>query len=323
VPSWKPAFLIHGDDHGRLAERRANFRAAAEAESGPGSVEVLEGDTADPENVAAVVSAMTLAMSRRFIVVEGVERWKETDVAPIAGILKDPPPETTVVFFAREEGRSKAPKALHDAVKKAGGTIDSEMNVKPWKLPEWVGDEARKLGLTLDQGAAKALITHVGDRQQRLLRELEKLQLDLGDGATISADDVEELTANSAERKVWSLADALVAADSAAATGLYVELRARGQGGFGLQRTMTKRLQEALAVAIRLDAGESAGEVRKTLRMPPKAASLFIADVQRLDRDRLRKAVQLMADLEYVSRGGGARMDEDTAALRAIAEIAA
>jgi DNA polymerase III delta subunit len=74
---------------------------------------------------------------------------------------------------------------------------------------------------------------------------------------------------------------------------------------------------------MRLDAGESAGEVRKTLRMPPKAASQFIADVQRLDPDRLRKAVVVMADLEFTSRGGAARMDEDTAALRAIAEIAA
>ena len=48
MPAFKPAYLIHGDDHGRIGERRARLRAVAEAESGPGGVEVLEGDACDP-----------------------------------------------------------------------------------------------------------------------------------------------------------------------------------------------------------------------------------------------------------------------------------
>lgn len=322
-PTWKPAYLIHGDDHGRIAERRARLRDAAEKESGTGGVEVLEGEAAEPENVAAVLSAMTLGMGRRFIVVEGAERWKEAEVAPLAEILADPPPETTIVFFAREEGRVKAPKKLHDAVKKAGGDIATELTVKPWELPKWVAGEARKLSLDLEQGAAKALVTQVGDRQQRLLRELEKLALDLGDGATITVEDVEAIASTSAERKVWSLADALLAGDAAAASKLYLELRARGERLPGLLYWMTSRLREALNVVTRIDAGESAGEVRKSLRMPPKAAQQFLADAQGLDRDRLRRAIEIMADLEMESRGGGAAMAEDTAALRAITEIAA
>ena len=33
VPAFKPAYLIHGDDHGRIGERRAKLRALAEPES--------------------------------------------------------------------------------------------------------------------------------------------------------------------------------------------------------------------------------------------------------------------------------------------------
>ena len=44
VPAFKPAYLVLGDDHGRIAERRAKLRALAEAESGASGVEVLEGD---------------------------------------------------------------------------------------------------------------------------------------------------------------------------------------------------------------------------------------------------------------------------------------
>jgi DNA polymerase-3 subunit delta len=34
VPAFKPAYLIHGDDHGRIAERRARLRALAEELAG-------------------------------------------------------------------------------------------------------------------------------------------------------------------------------------------------------------------------------------------------------------------------------------------------
>src|SRR3954453_10073218 len=80
VPTFKPAYLIHGDDHGRISERRARLRAIAEAESGTGGVEVFEGDAASPEIVALALSAMTFAMGRRFLIVDGVERWKDADV---------------------------------------------------------------------------------------------------------------------------------------------------------------------------------------------------------------------------------------------------
>ena len=43
VPAFKPAYLIHGDDHGRIAERRARLRAMAEAESGAGGRRGVRG----------------------------------------------------------------------------------------------------------------------------------------------------------------------------------------------------------------------------------------------------------------------------------------
>ena len=62
VPSFKAAYLIHGDDHGRIAERRANLRTMAEAESGAQGLELFEGDAATPEAVAAALNAMTFAL---------------------------------------------------------------------------------------------------------------------------------------------------------------------------------------------------------------------------------------------------------------------
>src|SRR4051794_18040103 len=323
VPTFKAAYLIHGDDHGRIAERRARLRAVAEREGGASGAEVFEGDAALPETVAAALSAMTFATGRRFLIVDGVERWKDKEVdASLAKAMASMPPETTIAFFAREEGRAKAPAALHKAVKAAGGDINSEGAVKPWELPKWVREQGRRLGLDIDAAGAQALIAHVGDRQQRLLRELETLVLELGEGAAVGADEVDARAADSAERKVWTLADLLVAGEGAAAARAYLELRAQGERLPGLLYWMTQRVRQAHDVVRRLDAGESPADVKRTLRMPPKAADRFIADARRADAASLRTALEALADLELSSRGGS-ELDEDTAALRTIADIAA
>ena len=347
MPDLKPAYLIHGDDHGAVAERRAGLRTLVERqEGGSASVELLEGDAATPAGVADALAAMTLAIGRRVIMVEGVERWRQADVEKqLAGAIKQMPPDTTLALFAREEARAKAPAALHDAVKRAGGQVVAQMTVKPWELAKWAREQAGRLGIALDPAAAKALVAQVGERQQRLLRELEKLALE-GDPVDansesaagtakaqprqISVDDIERRAAHSTEWRAYGLADALVGADEREATLSYLRLRQQGERLSGLTYLMAQRLRDALAIALRLQAGESVAEIKRGLRMPPRAAERFVADVARSDAERLRTALATLADLELDSRGGAplqdsrtalAGLDEDTLALRAIETI--
>ncbi|MGD1058201.1 MAG: DNA polymerase III subunit delta [Solirubrobacteraceae bacterium] len=347
MPELKPAYLIHGDDHGAVAERRAGLRTLVEREEGgSASVELLEGDAATPAGVADALAAMTLAIGRRVIMVEGVERWRQADVEKqLAGAIKQMPPDTTLALFAREEARAKAPAALHDAVKRAGGQVVAQMTVKPWELAKWAREQAGRLGIALDPAAAKALVAQVGERQQRLLRELEKLALE-GDPADvnsespagaakakprqISVDDIERRAAHSTEWRAYGLADALVGANEREATLSYLRLRQQGERLSGLTYLMAQRLRDALAIALRLQAGESVAEIKRGLRMPPRAAERFVADVARSDADRLRAALATLADLELDTRGGAplqnsrtalAGLDEDTLALRAIETI--
>jgi DNA polymerase-3 subunit delta len=372
-PDLKPAYLIHGDDHGAIAERRAGLHALALRQGDAGSVEALAGDAATPAGVAQALAALTFAIGQRVIVVDGVERWKQAEVEQhLVPALKEMPPDTTVALFAREEGRAKAPAAVHAAVKAAQGQIVEQGTVKPWELPKWAREQAARLGLALDQAAAKALVAQVGERQQRILRELEKLALELAaatdatgtvaaagtatataatDTATatdtgiaaaakgtaaakpirVSAELIEERAAHSAERRVFVLADSLVGGDAREATLTYLRLRRQGERLGGLGYLMASRVREALAVALRLQAGESAAEVKRTLRMPSRAAERFMADVARSDPERLRAALGVLADLELDTRGGAelragrsrlSGLHEDTLALRAIAAIA-
>jgi len=323
MPAFKSAYLIHGDDHGRVAERRARLRELAQQQGGAQGVELFEGDQATPDNTAAALNAMTFAIGRRFIIVDGAERWKDKEMDALIAALAAIAPDTTVTFFAREDGRTKAPKRLHEAVKQAGGDISSEDNVKPWELPKWLIARARELDLQLEPDTARGLIGHVGDRQQRLLRELEKLALYAGKGARVDGPMVDELTAPSAEHRAWSLADTIVAGNAAAATSVYLTLRSQGERLPGLLYWMSQRVRTAHEVACALEAGQSPAQIKRTLRMPSKAADRLIADARRTGVEDLQRTIERLAELELASRGGGSGVaGEDTAALLAIRRIA-
>ncbi len=267
---------------------------------------------------------MTLALGRRFIILDGAERWKEKELEPLEAALASMPPDTTIAFFAREDTRAKAPKRLHDAVRKAGGDISAEQSVKPWELPKWVMARAAEMQLSLEPDAARALIQHVGDRQQRLLRELEKLALGAGSGASLDVAEVEQLSAASAEHRAWSLADALLSGEARNAVELYLALRGQGERLPGLLYWMGQRVRLAHDVALAIEAGEPVAQIKRGLRMPGRAADRLIADARRSGPDKLRGAIVEIADLELASRGGGSGgAGEDTSALLALRRIAA
>jgi DNA polymerase III subunit delta len=321
MAAWKPAYLIHGDAHGRIAERRGKLRAMAEAEAGVEGVEVIEGDAATPEAAGAALNAMTFAVGRRFIIVDGVERWKDAEVeAQLVPALKDVPADTTIAFFAREDGRAKAPANLVALVKKVGN-VAVEATPKARDLPQWAIEEAKGLGVTLERPAAQALVSSVGERQQRLLRELEKLAIEHGPGATLGLDEV-EAAAHSAERQVWGLVDALVARNGAAATRAFLELREQGEAIARLIPLMARRIRDVLAIATRLENGEPPAQIKETIRGNPWATDRRIKEARQTDADSLRRALEALADLEVATRGGS-ELADDTVALRAIGTIAA
>jgi DNA polymerase III subunit delta len=316
MAAWKPAYLIHGDAHGRIAERRGKLRAMAEAEAGVEGVEVIEGDAATPEAAGAALNAMTFALGRRFIIVDGVERWKDAEVeAQLLPALKDVPADTTIAFFAREDGRAKAPASLVALVKKVGN-VAVEATPKARDLPQWAIEEAKGLGVTLERPAAQALVSSVGERQQRLLRELEKLAIEHGPGATLGTEEV-EAAAHSAERQVWGLVDSFVVGDRPAATRAFLELRAQGESIARLVPLMARRVRDVLAVATRLENGESAAQIKESLRGSPWQIDQRIKQARATDAESLQRAVVALADLEIASRGGS-ELDDDTVALLAL-----
>lgn len=323
VPDFQPAYLIHGEDHGRVAERRAKLAALAQLQGGAGGIEQFDAASCDPATIGRALSAMTFAVGWRFLIISGCERWRDADVSDdLAPAMAVMPQETTIAFFASEDGRQQAPESLHKAVKALGGTIASEGLLKAKELPPWAISQAASLSITLDGAGAQALIAQVGERQQRLLRELEKLALEYGPGAKIGVEEVSDSAANSSALLVWALVDAIVARDQRTALITYLRLRDQNEDAGRLAVAIVRRLRDVTAIAERLDAGVSESQAAAGIAGGSYAAKRRMAEARGADPQLLREATEALAALELASRGGSA-LDPDTETLRVIERIAA
>src|SRR5262249_35061288 len=191
-------------------------------------------------------------------------------------------------------------------------------------LPKWLIGEATRLGVTLDPAGAQALVARVGDRQSRLLRELEKLAIEHGAGARLGIDEVQDAAAASAQLEVWGLVDApaaRVAGDGARATRAFLALRAQGEALPRLVPSMVRRVRDVLAIAQRLADGETPAQLKSSLRMSPYAADMRIKEARGADPERLRHAIELLSDLELDTRGGS-ELSDATAALLPLDRVA-
>src|SRR5690606_148461 len=119
--SMKPAYLFSGTDSAKLAATRARPRARAEAVSGATGRAVVEpsGGRGCPDAAArcAAIRAMSLVSGRRYLLVDGVEKWRESQAKRVVEAMAGLPAETTLVLVAHGELPKKVGPLLTKAVK--------------------------------------------------------------------------------------------------------------------------------------------------------------------------------------------------------------
>jgi DNA polymerase III subunit delta len=320
VADLKPAYLISGDDDAKIDAWRARVRRRAEEERGPGGLELFDAQSSDPGDVAGALAALTFDPGTRYVLVDDAGAWKAAELGPLEATLADMPPDCVLVAIVR----GKPLKQLCKAIEKAGGELREYAAPKPWELPGWVVERGRELGLRVDKEAAKELVGLVGQSQQRLSRELEKMALALHPATDLSTADVEALAAGDSAPQVYDLADALVARDLRATLDLAERLESHGERPGRLIFPVVRRLREVHRAAALLDSGMPEGKVTEALKAPPWLAKKTVARAKKADRAALERAICVFADLEVEMRGGGdARLDDDTAFSLALARAAA
>ena len=211
----QPLYLIAGTDGAKIDATRARLRARAEREGGSAALEVFEPGEGkgmpDHEALLAAIPAMSLMDSRRYLLADGIERWRDKQLEPVLAALGELPPDLTLVLICRDKPAAKLVKA----VKAASGEVHEFEAPKAREMPRVLVGEAQRLGFRLDPAAARMLVERMGANPVRLRNELERLALWAGEGGEVDAADLTEMIADTSEAAVWSLSDALIEGDAA------------------------------------------------------------------------------------------------------------
>lgn len=303
-------YLIAGTDQAKIDATRARLRSRAEGDGGAGALEIFEPSEGrggpDHEALLAAIPAMSLTETRRYLLADGVERWRDRQLEPVVAALASLPPDLTVVLIAR----AKAPAKLVKAVKAGEGEIHEFEAPKARDMPRLLVADAKRLGYVLEPAAARVLVERMGSNSVRLRNELERLALWAGEGGRVGVDDLEAMVSDTSEAAVWALSDALLERDPARAAALAERLISQGENVTGLIYGLASRLRKACAAAAQIEEGVPPKQVESSLGMHPYAAKQLVARLGKTDLDQLHEATMALADLEVWCRGGADYGDE-------------
>ena len=305
---------------------RQPARASPRRESGAGGVEVFEGEAATPEAVAQRAERDDVRDGpavRRSSTASSAGRTPRSrpHVAPaLAGIGAD----TTVAFFAREDGRAKAPAGARRGGRKAGGDVAAEATLKARELPRWVAGRGRsELGIELDGAAAQALVAPRRRAPAAAAARAREAGARARPGRARSASRRSRRSpptrpsarsgASSTRSSARDRATAAAALPRAARAGRVAAAPDPADGATPARGAA--RSPRAWRP------GESPAQVKASTKGNPWAPDRRIKEARPADPDALRRALEALADLELDTRGGS-ELDDDTGGARAMAAAA-
>ncbi|HVF85867.1 MAG TPA: DNA polymerase III subunit delta [Abditibacteriaceae bacterium] len=246
----------------------------------------LEGDDTTVSSLLALCGNLPFLAERRVVVVHRAEKIENIDKSGDAGDeakpsknaakmspakrlqegLKTLPPTTMLMLLRTPEtpeigARAATARLINAAVDKTieadnlGVIIDCTIGAKGNALATTlVKDEANARGIAMEAGAAEYLVERVGTDIARLLSEMEKCALRVGNGA-VSRDVINEMVRRTPQDTIFDLTDALGERRGAQALATLRELVGSGEAPERVLATFITHLRKLLQARAFLDAG--------------------------------------------------------------------
>jgi len=325
-------YVFYGEEDRQKDEALNLLRAAAvDAAFADFDYEVLEADTAAPEQILAAAGLAPFGSPYRLVVVRGAEvyrrREKQADAERLAQGISSLGPSSCLalrVAAAEDEksrGKTILTAKLDAAIRARGATVQCKP-LTEHDLLDWLAAQARAAGKRLGEEAGLRLIQSAHGDRTALVNELEKALCYVGDGPAITLEAVEATCSYDPEDVMFKLVDAITRRDADRALRLLRELLrydTKPQSVAGRLLALLARQYRLLWQAHELSRRRfDPGQVKN---LPPdlaaelpaegsivgmawKARELF-ATARGWDRPALAQTFELLLKCDLANKGGG------------------
>ena len=291
-----PIYVLHSE-HPILIERVVTaLRDVVVPPAARGfNYDVVEGK---PTGARIVALAQTLPMmaQRRMIYVRDLSAMPADEAEPLLGYLAKPNPSTVVVCIATKlDKRIK----LYAQLSKKGYLHVLEA---PRQLAPWVRAEAKHRCVQLDAAAITRLVEAVGDDLSRLALTVEQLGL-YAAGRAVTSDDVDDLVADTRERTVFELTDAIGAADRPRALAAVASLCDQRESAVGVVVMLARHVRQLSLVYTLRATNVPRSSWAGMLGVPPFVVDKLTAQARSYSPASLAAATQRLANADRALKG--------------------
>ncbi|HSD86625.1 MAG TPA: DNA polymerase III subunit delta [Kofleriaceae bacterium] len=291
-----PIYVLHSE-HPILIERAVTaIRDAAVPPAARGfNYDVVEGK---PKGNQIVSLCQTLPMMAKYrmVFVRDLALLPADEADPVIQYLGKPNPSTVLVAVTSK--LDKRLKLFAQLSKKGFlHVLDAPRQIGPW-----VRDEAKAQGVKLDASAASRLVDTVGNDLSRLALSIGQLGLYAGD-RPVTSDDVDDLIADTRERSVFELTDAIGAADRVRALAAVAKLCDQRESAVGVVVMLARHIRQLTLLHSMRAHNVPRPEWASRVGVPPFVIDKLIAQARGYTPEALAHATQRLAVADRALKG--------------------
>ena len=204
----RPVYIIAGEESylANSALQRIEESVTEKDSSGLART-VFTGKEVTAHELLDTVRSLPLLGGRPVAIVRDAEGLSKDAFEKLTAYVAKPLESSTLILVASKlDGRSKFMQA---ASKTAAATIIECKPLYANQVPSWINMEISRRGKKISQEAARYLADIVGQDLGQVVSAIERLTLFIGDRPTIDLKDVEESIAETTQRSIFELTDAV------------------------------------------------------------------------------------------------------------------
>lgn len=231
------------------------------------------------------------------------------DLSELVSLVKEHP--YSIVAFTAEGDRLDF--GMPKRPSKFVSTFGKEMNILRFErstenqLYSWLKRHFDAMGIGVDMDVLRALVFRVGRSMDVLLSEAEKLSyLALARGkATISLEDISEVSVSSSESDTFALSNAITDRNKQAAFLALDDLKSRRIDPAVVFGMIARTFDDILAVSMMLSDGEGLPAIESALKMNPYKLKIYASAAKKYNPKALAATVSSLARADADSKYGG------------------
>lgn len=311
------AYLLHGTEEYIKESAVASVLDRVDDAARALNVDVLQSAAADALMLAA--DALPFFAERRVVICRALP--KENDAKAIAAYLPKMPPTTLLLFVV--QGDADARLAFVKALAKEDRAV-MFAPLSEGEAARWVGQLARRRGVTILPDNARFLVNLAGTDCARLANEFEKLACYVGDGSEITKDMIGKVVIRDLDFIVFSILDYFLAEkpeDGFRALGAVIK---DGEKPLDIARVLGDKAKLTLEARKLIDRKKQKDEITKSLPVSPGYAYRIYESARRLKAaqvPRLFACAKALAEVAPLQLTG--RMKASDALERALLKLVA